>query len=337
MKKVLFLLLYITTLFSSCSSDSDSINNDVDSSINAKKYTVNLNVKSTGFEVDKTPMKSLTDSYTFMQIVAYKESGEAYSDTIIMPEQISEIISEEGSFPFSIELPQGNYHLAFIQRRYLKGGVLGYTVDMIKLKPENFYTDTYGGGMAGTILARNNDANVEDYYQSIEISVPNTSQDSTIDIVLEPMWSTVSISIENVIPPTGGNFMAIDLSPAYTRYNIWDKLAPYNWITHTYTIYGDNGFVAVKQGVNNGTAVAGLNVSKTTAENNNMVLIIKWYKDSSRTLLMTSQIDLKTQVENGQNYKISGKCSDILTGLGSSNLNITYAPFNEDEPVDLPF
>ncbi len=319
-------------LFSSCSSDNDTpIDNGLGSNITEKKYTVNFDIKSAGFEVDKAPMRSLNGYSTYLQIVVYKQAGEVYSDTLITPEMMTGVITDDGKLPFSVTLPEGSYHVAFMHSTYNKGGALDATPEKIKLKPTNFYTDTYGGGIRGLIKG-GVDANIGNYYQTIDITMPNLSQNSIAQIELEPMWSTVSIAIEDLTPPSNCNFISIDLAPSYILYNLSDKLAPYDMGTHRFLTDYDGGLDPVKPGVNNGTVGINLNVSKTSSENNQMKLIIRWYKDETRALIVTSEIDLHTQVENGLHYKVRGKLADIP----GESMSVSLTPFNKEE-IDIPF
>lgn len=336
MKKLLFTLFTISLLVSSCSNDDGSIDNQVEQH---QKYSINFDVKSDVFKIAKESLvkdASMQVGRPLFQIVVYKESGEVYSDTLFLSTGINALMKEDGSMPFSLELPKGNYHVAMMYTFVTINTSYYPDESIFRLKPVNFYTDTYGGGFLGSMSGGGN-ANIGNYYQTIDLSVPATDA-TAIPIVLEPMWSTATIEVTDTRTfevPVSAHFITIDLLPSYSDYSISTKDAVLK-VDHL-TANNNTNFIEISKVRQTDGASVSINLSKTAVENNNMVLNIKYYaKPEPTAVVYEKNIDLNKQLENGQNYNIIGNIG-TLDELGGGKMNITYAPFNEDAIIDLPF
>lgn len=339
MKKSLFLFISFILLLSSCSSENDPINNNQDENL-LPKQKVSFSIKSNDFEVDKSPLRAnpLGQTATLLQIRVYKESGEIYQHLIFTPWNLNGKLQEDGSFPYSLELPKGNYHLAIIQNDYNTSEeerVIGIT----KTYTKNFYTDEVGAGPIGNHVSFNQ-GNYRLYYQSIKLSVSDQAQEIGA-IVLEPMWSYISVIItdpKTFRAPTNTNLFDFGISPANYNINLSTKLAvDSSSISYANSINSGNpGLLTFDEIRKKDTLSFTTTVSKSAQDNNNLKLSLLFTSSNQRDpFFMRKEIDLKTQIENGRHYVVRGALGNIAE-VGDGSMDVTFAPF-EEEPTKIPF
>lgn len=340
MKKLLFTLFSAVTLFSSCSGDEDSfIDSGLDNKPNEKKYTVNFNIKSDGFDIDKRPLRSINDYNTYLQIVVYNEAGNVYSNTILREDSINKEISNDGSFPFSLQMPRGNYYIAFIHNPYITKSYepVDYFEKYIPLNPVNYYTDQEeAAGTKGYMVSKKG-ANYQNYYTSISVTIDESDKNESFDVVLDPMWSNVYIALSDVEVPIYANYYKVDIVPSFHSYSIETKLATINVQTQ-YLDPSNDGYIPV-EAIERGRLNAMMTVSKTNPENNNLKFTIEWLRGEpggDDAITIKEEIDVKTQLENGLNYKIVGSHKDFST-LGDSKMKFSITSFYQDSLTDTHF
>ena len=336
MKKIFLTLLATTALFAtSCSSDNDPIiDNPTDG---GKIVNVSLNIKSAAYEIDKTPMRSLSDaslSDSEIRIVAYKNTGEVYSDTAILYNDFKSLLKEDGSFPFAINLREGNYHLAVVNNK-VKANVLGDIISLYRWNPQSFENDTMlRGSGVGLEISDTDAANTNLYYNTVDVTASESNKEIAA-IELQPMWSKATITFtdpKTFMAPANAKYVYIDIAPVTWDLNTKSKLAVTQATPASHNINGNGGLYSIEWLRTQNSFTYQFNISKTDADNNNMSINFKFYTEQDlATLLDEKTIDLKTQIENGQNYLISGKIGNI-TGVDQS-MNITLGEFKNENII----
>ena len=335
MNKILFLITCFLILFSSCSSDSDSVLNNIDSN-NEKKYVVNLDIQSDAFKVDKTPMKNASfGSNHFVQIVAYKESGEVYSDSVIYAEDLKDLIDADNTIPFSLELPAGKYHLAVLSAP--KGNLppnYESNFTYFVMHPENYNTDRY------SYFSYNPTAfytNYNLYYNNADFEVFEDGKNSLDTVVLEPMWSNVTVNITDIKSsklPEGTAYLRILYQTYYKAFYIKTKLAmdTMPMIFHG----GELGSYAVR--LYDYTDEVTMSFSPAKGEDDSMGIKIEYIKHDREleryVTIGSKEIKFDNKFENGRNYKITGKLSDAE--IGNAGFSIKINALSSDS-IDIPF
>ena len=330
MKKLLLLLLAATTIFSSCSSDSDSINNGGDSNVNAKKYTVNLNVKSAGFEVDKTPMKSADEKVRkIFQYVIYNEDGSVYSDSLYIENQVPPMINDQGEINIQLQLPEGKYHLAIL---YMPTYNIRQYPEDCKLSPKNFNTDYYSN--TPPLNMRWDNQNV--FYQVTDLNVLANEDNSINSIELEPMWSEVELKLSDIQTskvPDETEALIVYFTPSYSGFGIKSKTA-------SFVIPKDTIRASLVYPTKSDTLTINYLVAKGV--DNSMGISIHYVKKTSTysnfTTISKKEIKLENKLENGYHYKIGGKLGnyDGYTDNNNQSFNISLGDFNKED-VNIEF
>lgn len=330
MKKLLF-MLFVTALFTtSCSSDNDPITGD--NQTKGKVYQIDLNLQSPAFEINKTPLKeAIGDADRLIKIVVYKKTtGEVYSDTILYSGTYASTI-ESGKVPVSLSMPEGDYSVAVVNNRSKTSA--GQTHNLQRWDPANYTTDIIENG-AGTVHFTDiRDANYSVYYNTFDISVP-AQVNTPLDVVLEPMWSTVRVKFTdpaNFTFPEGSTYARVDLIPAAWDFHVNTKLAV-NHEDGTHLSWMDATNSVLKSMIPQDSITLDYLISKTDAENNKMKLKMIYYvNENDNTIVSEKIIDLNAEIENAKNYKITGRLGNIWGE--NSNFNISLGEFNPEDVV----
>ena len=331
MKKLFFILFATVTIFSSCSSDNDGIvDNDNN---NVKTYNVKLNVESSIFSIDKNPLKSTvirTDG-NFLQVVAYKESGELYSSTVISSDSIAKIKDKSNSsIPVEIQLPEGKYHISLLSALDREADNTGIKYSSWTYDPKNYDTDFYKKYSSDTgNIYSNSNHNV--YFTTVDLTVSKNNDNQTATVAkLNPMWSEVNISLtglSDIAIPTGTTGITIVYKNLYWCFPIKTGIANATGFanhiqeTDVYTLDQNN-----------------INTLRlpSVSENNSMILVINYVKKDSNntiTILDSREVDLSHELENGYIYNVSGTLKDVTYDNSTS---ISLGQFNST-PIDITF
>lgn len=323
MKKFIYTLLAATALFTSCSNDSDSIiDNNVDNKV--KTYDVKFAIDNSGIDFNAKPLTKSTSSTIAADIVVYKESGEVYSVYGRSPygpdstNYLTEDKDNYGKYLLSMKLPEGKYHvaLAFYQE--------GFT-----FTPNNYFTDRIINYPPTGLIGRHD--NMFLYYKSIDLNIPLESTTEAIPVVLKPMWSNINITLDvkDLVLPENTYSVICSFNPLYRSLEIKTETAP---IPTLESSYRQNILIKIKDAIASGENSLDLYqiwTSKTSPENNNMVFTVEYLTKDS-TILLRQDYDLKTQLENGYNYKIKGK---LTTDLRNQEMSISLGEFNKEDTV----
>ncbi len=331
MKKLLFTLLSAVTLFSSCSSDNDAfIDNGLNNNTTEKKYTVNFDIKSAGFDVDKAPMRDAkANDQKIFQYVVYNEDGTVYSDSVYQDDQVSLLFGPEGNIPVTLELPEGNYHIAIL---YLPSYIASpFGTSYYIIKAENFDTDYYSQSNPSSSRFYITDV----YYEVIDIQVSENSINNTLAIQLMPMWSEVVLNLKGISKakkPIGTEYIRVLYNPYNYGFSIKTKLATYE--SPSGMTGSELGSYTAK--VDADSAI--FSYYPTKSEDNSMGLTVEYLRadNHSRWYTLASQeIKFENKFENGNRYTISG---DLINAenTGDNQIAITYQPIHEEHVV-LPF
>jgi len=340
MKKLFFILFATTALFSSCSNDDDNFGQIDPNPIDTKTYPVELNIKSSAFNIDKTPLIKSTSfgDARFLQIIAYKESGEVYSDSVIYQEDLKTLIKADSTVSFKLDLPEGNYNLAVfsIGKRY---GIHNLERDIVPIVPNNYETDKYELPRTPIMAYPQNNTGL--YYFTSNLSVSAEGNNSLDNVVLEPMWSDITVTLKDLKSekiPSGTTGISITPRPGYLGgFNIKTKLAlsqndfGFFMMNGTFgTPYGIFRVMAYNENINNEQT---LTYVSSKGKNVDMSLLIEYVTTNNilqNTVVMGGQeIKLSNKFENGKSYNISGK----LDASNGQSMNISLGEFNKEDVV----
>lgn len=348
MKKLFFWLFITTALLSSCSSDNDGFDQPDPNPIETKTYPVELSIKSSAFNIDKTPLTKSTslDEARFLQVIAYKESGEVYSDSIIYQENLKTLIKADSTVSFKLELPEGNYNLAVfsIGKRYgihNNDGNTKYPIGPIY--PNNYETDKYE--LPRTPIMGYPQNNTGLYYFTNSLSVSAEGNNSLDNVVLEPMWSDITVTLKDLKSekiPSGTTDISVTPRPGYLGgFYIKSKLALYSNDSGFSMANGVPGtnyeiFQLINHGVNINTGET-LTFVSSKGENTDMSILVEYVTSNyilQRWVVMGGQeFKLSNKFENGKSYNISGR---LNVSTGDSDLNLKVSELNPNE-IEIPF
>ena len=340
MKKILFLLFTITTLFSSCSSDDDNFD-QTDPNPIAKTYPVELNIKSSAFNVDKTPLtkSSSFGDARFLQIIAYKESGEVYSDSIIYSADLKTLIKEDSTVSFKLDLPEGNYNLAIfsIGNRY---GLHNHERNIIPILPNNYETDEYK--LSTTPIMGYPQNNTGLYYFTNSLSVSAKGNNNLDNVLLEPMWSDITVTLKDMNSekiPSGTTEISVTPRPGYLGgFNIKTKLALYKYDSGFFMMNGTFGTpYGIFQVISSKANTSTLTYVSSKGEDTDMSILIEYITTDNVlqnwVTMGAHEFKLPNKFENGKSYNISGR---LNVSTGDSDLNLKISELNPNE-VEIPF
>ena len=303
----------------SCGSDNEDINVPTEKS----KSKITFNVSA--FTAEESPIssgKSLRlseeDVRTFLQYIVYKEDGTVYKDN---NEELNKVIDIHGQDikdqKITMQLPEGKYKIAFVRGRYLDPFIYG--IDC----PVNFHTDFCAGNIDFNPNGRRPNNNNELYYEWIDQTVL-PAVDVEKSIILQPMWSNLSIKINDIetcILPSNTAKTALSIDNYTYGFNVEDKQpknegylggsgkGAYKWPDVTIDIFRQ-----------------GLGFQKLLiAENSKTFLVLSFYDNADK--LLGSVKLYEGSLARGKNITISGSLGDLsnLDPEKTSSLNYTLS------------
>ena len=346
MKKLLFILFTFTALLSSCSSDDDNFD-QTDPNTTTKTYPVNLNIKSTAFNIDKAPLTKSTGfgDIEFLQVIAYKESGEVFSDSVIYAESLKTLLKADSTVALTLNLPEGNYNLSVFSlgKRYgMQNHATSIKYPIGPIHPKNYNTDEYR--LPLTSISGYPQNNTGLYYFTNSLTVSAEGNNSLDNIILEPMWSDITITLKDLNSaklPSGTKDISVTFRPGYLNgFNIKTKLA---------LDKNDSGFFAngavdtfyrnfqlVSSGINISPRET-LNYVSSKGENTDMSILIEYvttdYMLQNWVVMGSQEFTFSNKFENGKSYNIAG---NLNVSTGDSNLNLKVTELDPNE-IEIPF
>lgn len=347
MKKLFFLLFTVTALFSSCSSDDDNFAQAEPSPV-AQTYPVDLNIRSSVFNIDKTPLTksaSFGDA-RFLQVIVYKESGEVYSDSVIYKENLQTLIQGDSAVSFKLDLPEGNYNLAIfsIGKRYgVHNNEISIKYPIGPINPNNYETDKYE--LPHTSISGYYQNNTGLYYYTSSLSVSAEGNNSLDNVVLEPMWSDITVTLKDLKLekiPSGTTNISVTPRPGYLDgFYIKSKLAlnksdsGFFMANGTFgTPYGIFQVIYYTEDINNEIT---LNFVSAKGEDTDMSILVEYVTSNDIlqdwVVIGSQEFKLSNKFENGKSYNISGR---LNVSTGDSNLNLQVTELNPNE-IEIPF
>lgn len=347
MKKIFFMLLATTTLFTSCSSE-DGPSFNTPAIPDSKEYKVDLTIKSSAFSVDKNPLvkgiKPEVDNkenakyyISQLQVIAYKESGEVAKDTLISTASNSGILinandPNQNTFSLSLKLPAGKYTLA----------VIGDNAASVFV-PKNFNTDNFDKSTDPSNVYKN--TNRDTYYESTQITVNATNNNQPLEvaaITLKPMWSQVDIEVTSLLTakiPESTTQMRIVFENSYRGFSLKTKKSTeiLPWIK---PFDGTSAMDLTIMPIQNKSSVS-VRYWIAQGEKTNFAIDFEFLKvvenvgggNPKYGLIETKKVDIdsKYQFENGYLYNIN---VDMLKVLGDAFDNPSFGITIEGQLID---
>jgi len=216
MKKILF-LLFAAIIFASCSNVSEDV-----TPIDNKTYKVTFNVSNS--EMDSKPLKAESLGTGLYYTIYEKESGKAIKFRSRYRNESAQVVED---------VPAGSYYIVFIGAwRALTGmhyinpinDTNGSKVDISNF---NFYSDFCEGI---SYIDQPSHKHYGLYYEKVGFTVGVGQEEINEDVVLQPMWSEISVQItdgETCTLPEGTTIVDVVVSPYYYGFNIADGLPKY--------------------------------------------------------------------------------------------------------------
>jgi hypothetical protein len=312
MRKLLFFIA-AAVLFVSCSNTSEDFSEQKDT----QNYDVTFGIS--GFKVDAEPLQSKADaSRYYCRYVIYNEDGSLRKDSIIRMDNALTNLS------ISEKLPTGKYNMAIMHSAKTLFQDVSDPNLVSVLKPENFNTDYCEGNIW---IATGRD-NKEIYYQTVGFSVVKDNA-NTVDVELEPMWSTIDINVTDAATcnvPENATAIACVVEPFYYGFNIKTKVPTvsnptivHNSTTHTWI--GVSDFQA-------GTTPTTIAVAQS--KDVTIKLVYYSYGEYDQGTIVGERTIYNGDLERGLNYKFTGKIGNG-TSEGEAAFNITKKGFAEKE------
>ena len=337
MKKIFFLIPFLSILISSCSSDNDPISQNTD--LDPVKYTISLNVKSAGFEVDKTPLRSTENGSQLLQVIAYKNTGEVYSDTVYQNKSITELISNDGNAFISIKLPEGSYHLAILSAM----NTLTMPLKNNTIKPNNYETDYYSSELRPELSVYENAYDNENIYFETSDLVVSSEGNKTGVIELKPMWSEIELTVKDynsVKRPSEARYMRFFYAPQYYGFGVKSKLATK---IDPASLHRRGSMGAYSFDLNSESAMKSepktFKYITSKGTDNSMSFKMQFLRGDNalQDFITLSNVDIKlpNKLENGYRYKVTGNLPSDPS-LGNGGLSISIKPMSKDS-INVPF
>lgn len=315
MKKLLFILPMVI-LFASCGNDSETINLPEDT----KTYDITFNVSN--FKLEATPLNSKgsvagPERYYYRYMI-YKQDGSLLKDSI------NPVKNELTSLTITEKLPAGKYSLAIMTAHKTTFIDVSDPTLASTLVPENFNTDY----CFGNVWVAGWRDNKEIYYNTIDFNIGNNVENS-IDLELEPMWSTIDVNITDAATcgiPDGTTTIRCEINPNYYGFSIKTKKPNVSSNSSVYNVIREQ-CTSIESFRESGVIpqICIMGSEDATVK----LLYLKRLPESDNGEIIGERIIYKGDLENGINYKFTGKIGNITEGEAS--FNITKKGFSEKE------